>query len=270
MRAKNYNDLPSPRRAQVQRNQQQIPRRQVPAKKLKNQYQRNLNNQRSVSNANKQRNISKIQQQSQSRSKIPIKQKQKLQTDNANDISQTEKEEQQLKQSQKRLKEMLQMQLFADPASIEATRKNQKIFEEKIKRQIEEKRKEIGNNSLSFSQISNLSNNSGRLNNFAGLNSSGNYVKLMEQIKMQTFPQIREEPFVVDLGSDSIFDKSTVRTPLPGFSLRKRPEVNQNLDTLNEPPEQLQRLDTASEMIYPDGHRVPIKGQQRYPWPPSL
>lgn len=84
-------------------------------------------------------------------------------------------------------------------------------------------------------------------------------------IPLQSIKSIRKNlppPQPFELSKDNyMFSQSKVETPPPGFSIRKSAEnhIHDEKRFLPPPPKPTtQRLDTASEMIYPDGHRVVV------------
>ena len=82
---------------------------------------------------------------------------------------------------------------------------------------------------------------------------------------LNSLAEIRESvermpPVYIETRS-SLFDASRVKTPAPGFSIRKMQGVSEqppSVDYLTRTEAPLERLDTASEMIYPDGRRTQI------------
>lgn len=201
-----------------------------------------------------QRKLNQIQQHSKKQekqinhnnpSKIPVRQQKKVKkSDNLSQI-----------QTQKNIKEVVQIQLFVDPANIELTRKKQRLCEDQIKKQIEIKKQQIHENSYNnklikteFQQTKeNYTESQIRDNRYNSFNSN--------IIKVHPFS---EEPFIVDLNSESLFDKSSVKTPPPGFSIRKKFNLSKAIPTF---PDQntyfsSNRINSSSEIISPDESKV--------------
>ena len=99
----------------------------------------------------------------------------------------------------------------------------------------------------------------------SGLMKSLSHAPKVELCDLNSLAEIRESverlpPIQIETRS-SLFNASKVKTPTPGFSIRKRPgapEKPQNVDYLTETEAPLERLDTASELIYPDGRRTQV------------
>lgn len=178
-------------------------------------------------------------------SKIPVKQKSNPSENYLQD------------RNQKSLKEMVQIQIFTDPTNIELTRKKQKQCEEQIKKQIEKKRQEILYNSKNEIPTDIQCTNN-ELNDFSDSIKENEKIKFFNDQFFANMPPISEEPFIADIQPGSLFDKSTVKTPVPGFSIRKNYLSNAIPTFPDDQNTKLTdtRLDSASEVIYPDGRRV--------------
>lgn len=231
---KNITNIPRhnlQQKKQQQRKSEQIQQQDKQSKKISNEKQL------------KNRNLSKI----------PIKQKPQDSKPPKN--SSRDK-------SQKSLKEMVQIQIFTDPTNIELTKKKQKQCEEQIKKQIEKSRQNLMNSINENESTSGFQFSSNEMNDFSDSIKENEKIKDFNNQCYSNLP-ICEDPFIADLEPGSLFDKSTVKTPIPGFSIRKNYNLNKLIPTFPDDPNDKftdTRLDSASEAIYPDGHRIFYNG----------
>lgn len=237
--------LASPRRISNQKNPSNIPGYRANQQAAQNIHP---NNRLKGVNNKSQGQIPKKNVRNSNISKIPVKGSNKSNTKEISNYSVRNN-----KDDQKKRKEMVQLQLIVDPQHVEQMKRSQKLFEDQLKKEIEEKKKQIQNNNnsgLLFEQA----NNSHFSNSLSPKNNEITIFPFSQQLL-----EIREEPFTLDLGPESIFDKSTVKTPLPGFSLRKSmnisPKPPPTFPLMPEVPPTNNRLDSASELIYQDGRR---------------
>ena len=237
----------SSRKPLAQRNLSNIPNQKSQLKK-QNQHKKSDQIQQQGKQLKQMSNQKQIKPHNPS--KIPIKQK--PQKKNLSDSTPRT-------QNQKSLKEMVQIQIFTDPTNIELTRKKQKQCEEQIKQQIEKTRKEISINSYKENEIQNVLKHTNELNDFSDSIEENEKINNFNRQFFSNMPPICEDPFIADLSPGSLFEKSTVKTPTPGFSIRKNYNLCKIIPTF--PSDQNTnladtRLDSASEVIYPDGRKI--------------